>query len=47
MNSREYNDFVDSYKNNMTKRQQINFILDILNMEYSKKVKFKFIEVLN
>lgn len=46
MNKEEYNQMIDNFKNNMSKIQQQSFLLDVLDMEYSKPLRMRFIKVL-
>ncbi len=38
-----YNEMIDTFKGEMSKRQQEEFVKDILLMEYPKEVREKFI----
>ena len=46
MNEKDYNGLIENYKNNMTKKQQIVFLCDVLDMNYSVENKNRFIKIL-
>ena len=46
MESKKYESILNTFKNEFSKRQQIEFLTDVLNMEYTTLTRYRLIKIL-